>query len=77
MDMETLRAIAKMAEDKHVRIELLPLGFGITVRALTHGRGMVQVKQMLDYTDFEDAKTHSLKMFESVIDTAIAKLNVQ
>lgn len=69
MKTETLRAIAKLAEDKRVRIELLPLGFGITARAVIRGKGMVQVKQMIEYDQAEQLET-----FEVAIDAATAKL---
>lgn len=73
MKTETLRAIAKLAEDKRVRIELLPLGFGITARAVIRGKGMVQVKQTIAFADVEDSMTQ-LELFEAVIDAATVKL---
>lgn len=74
MEIETLRAIAKLAEDKHVRIELLPLGFRILVKALKQGKGVVQVEQMISYDDAE-AFRYQVEMFDAAIDTAVARLN--
>lgn len=75
MQAETLRAIAKLAEDKRVRIELLPDGFGITARTVVKGKGLVQIKQTVRYADAEAFQIQAA-MFEALIDTVIAKLNV-
>lgn len=70
MQTETLLAIAKLAEDKHARIELLPTGFCITVKSLVRGRGMTRVKQMISYAEAEQ-----LEKFEAAINAAIARLH--
>ena len=74
MEIITLEAIAKLAEAKHVRIELLPAGFCITAKTITRGKGVAQVKQMISYAEAE-AFQYQAKMFEAAIDTAIARLH--
>ncbi len=74
MNIITLQAIAKLAEDKHVRIELLPEGFRIIAKAVKPGKGMVKIEQMISYTKAE-AFNYRVDMFEAVIDTTIARLN--
>lgn len=71
MELETLIAIASLAEKKHVRIELLPTGFGITAKTIVKGRGMIKVTQMIPYIE-----TAEIGVFEAAIDSAIAKLQV-
>ena len=75
MEIETLVAIAKLAEDKRVRIELLPTGFCITAKAPVKGKGVVQVKKMISYTYAENLSPLALKdVFELIIGDAIAEL---
>lgn len=73
MEIETLVAIAKLADNKHVRIELLPTGFCITAKKLVKDKGMAHVRQMISYIEVEMFK-HQVDMFEAAIDTTIARL---
>jgi hypothetical protein len=74
MDEETLTAIAKLAEDRHVRIELLPVGFSITVRAPIKGKGMIQAKELVPYATVASL-ANPMDAIKLAVDSAIAKLN--
>jgi len=73
MKIVDLETIARMAEDKRVRIELLPYGFGITARAPVHGKGMLEFKQIISYTEAEQT-IRLTDLFEYAIDLAIERL---
>lgn len=75
MIIQDLETIAKMAENKRVRIELLPEGFGITAKAPVKGKGMVEIKQIIKYDKAEDIGIAIL--FELVIDETIEKLKLE
>lgn len=74
MMIQDMEKIAQIAEDKRVRIELLPEGFGITARAPVKGKGMVEIKQIIQYDKANNFFVDSVKLFEQVIDETIEKL---
>ncbi len=67
-----LKTIAKIAEDKRVRIELLPEGFSVIARAPVMGKGMVESKQIITYDNVEDPQL--VELLEYVIDKTIEGL---
>ena len=72
MIIEDLEIIARMAEHKRVRIELLSQGFCIIARALVHSKGIVENKQIITYDRIEDSQL--VKLFEHEIDKTIEGL---
>ncbi len=56
MNIYDIQAIAEVAEAKRVRIELHPFGFLIVARAPTKNNKMVEIKQILPYTEFEESR---------------------
>lgn len=72
MIIANLKTIAEIAEDKRVRIELLPEGFGVIARAPVLGKGMVESKQIIKYDNIEDPQL--VELFGYVIDRTIEGL---
>ena len=81
MIIANLKTIAEIAEEKRVRIELLPKGFCITARAPVLGKGMVEIKQIITYDKiitYDDARDEDvIKLFELVIDETIERLKLE
>ena len=73
MNIADLERIAQIAEDKRVRVELHPHGFLITARAPIKGKGMVEVKQIIEYAYFHNVSFRT-EIFETIIDKTIEKL---